>query len=165
MRPNATATVYGRGLRPAAMYQGLVTSSTQMIARPTWLLLLVVLCSAVAAESEHSQRTYPTFATAKTLRVWCLGKGAVRSSCLGYVAGVVDLLRSSGASSASGISCLPSKLAAEQVRLLFLNHMHRHPQRHAHGAADEVRAALADAFPCSSPRDKPSRGSGRDRIS
>jgi hypothetical protein len=128
------------------------------------MLLLLVLGSSAAGDADKSG--YPVFANATTLRTWCLGKGAVRSSCLGYLAGVVDTLRGIMASpQLSATLCLPPKLAGEQVRLLFLNHMHRYPERGAQGAARQVHAALADAFACSPPPDKPPLGAVPDRIS
>ena len=129
-------------------------------------MLLLLLPGCAGAATEKPGTIYPVFANATTLRTWCLGKGAVRSSCLGYLAGVVDTLRGIMASSQlSATLCLPPKLAGEQVRLLFLNHMHRYPERSAQGAARQVHAALADAFACSPPRDKPPRGAVPDRVS
>jgi hypothetical protein len=129
----------------------------------TWVLLLVVSSGAAA---QRTAKTYPVFATGKILRTWCLGKGAVRASCAGYLAGVVDSLRGRTTPRASSRAvCLPAKLAPEQVRLLFLNHMHRHPDRQGLAAAALVREALAEAFPCEPPPDKPGVNPREERIS
>ena len=84
------------------------------------------------------------FADAARLRTLCLGRGAARATCLGYLGGAIDALAAGGAAHL----CLPPKLAAEQARLLFLNHLHAHPHGGVNNAATEVRAALAAAFPC-----------------
>ena len=94
------------------------------------------------------------FANATALRTWCQGKGAVQAHCLGYIAGVVDGIEAAP-------PCLPPRLAVQQARDLFLNHLHRHPERGDAVAALEVRAALAAAFPCSRKPPAGSRSDGR----
>lgn len=127
---------------------------------PRALLLAMVL----GAAAETVARTYPVFATGNTLRIWCLGKGAVRASCAGYLAGVVDSLRGGEVvGGRTGEACLPPKLAPEQVRLLFLDHLNRNPGAGGRAAATVVQGALLAAFPCDSTAPDPARG--KERIS
>lgn len=127
------------------------------------ILAIAALAAAIAlARPLAAEPTQRVFADAATLRTWCLGRGAVRATCLGYLSGAVDALRepSLHALLASGgmALCLPAKLASEQVRLMFLNHVHEHPDRQRHGAVSQIHAALHGAFACS-PRPAPGRDS------
>ena len=94
------------------------------------------------------------FASAGKLKTLCLGRGAARATCLGYLTGVTDALRHPRTRQALAREpggralCLPPKLKAEQVRLLLLNHLHQHPESLAASGAGEVWRALAASFAC-----------------
>lgn len=117
-------------------------------------LRAALLSGAFAAWPAIAGDGVPVFADADTLRNWCLGRGTVRATCVGYLVGVVDALRdpTPGAPHARRAPCLPPKMTSEQIRLLFLNHVHEHPEVAMRPAAGEVRAVLDNAFGCAEAR-------------
>lgn len=128
------------------------------------MLAIAALAAAVLARPlAAAEPTQRVFADAATLRSWCLGRGAVRATCLGYLSGAVDALREPSIHAllaGGGIAlCLPDKLAGEQVRLLFLNHVHEHPEDQRRGAVSQIHAALHGAFACPS---RPAPGRERE---
>ncbi len=58
------------------------------------------------------------------------------------------------------VPCPPPGIQPEQVRLLFLSHLHRDASRGIRAASGEVRAALAGAFPCPQPAPRPPTAPG-----
>ena len=124
-----------------------------------WVWLVAVsLCTTAPAAWADTPGSLVAFASAGDLRTWCLGRGTVRASCVGYLAGVVDLLREPApgevaGSGPKGVACPPRGLSSEQLRVLFRNHMHANPRRAGRGAAGVVRESLEHVFPCA--RDVP----------
>ena len=112
------------------------------------------------------------YASAETLRHLCLAGGTPRARCSGYLMGVADSLRhpavAAALASGGAAVCLPRKLSGEQIRNLFLNHLHRHPERAVYAAPDAVWSALLESFACARKPapDVEGEGAGEDeRIS
>jgi len=74
----------------------------------------------------------------------------LRSSCLGFVAGVHDtvlLARAAGWRGALA-SCPPVGITVQQVANIVVDYLRSHPQGRDIGASGLVMAALAESHPC-----------------
>ena len=125
------------------------------------MVVAFVLC--LSAFPLIAQPTGTAYATAETLKLWCQGKGAVRATCHGFLMGVVDALRHPDIHDAlmariGQTVCLPVQLKPEQVRLIFLGHIHNESNAGERRAADQVWEALRRAFPCAS-KEEPAKPS------
>jgi len=126
--------------------------------------------TAAATGARPAATEHVAFASARQVATWCLAGGTPRANCNGYLMGVTDALRHpavAAALTAGGTAvCLPPRLAGEQIRNLFLNHLHRNPERGGHAAADAIWSALREAFACPrQPAPEPRRGEPPERIS
>ena len=101
---------------------------------PGTLVVVAALLAALAAPRVAHAAPRVAFASAERLKHLCLAGGAPRARCSGYLMGVADSLRhpavAAALASGGAAVCLPHKLSGEQIRNLFLNHLHRHPDQH-----------------------------------
>jgi hypothetical protein len=71
---------------------------------------------------------------------------ASQAFCLGYIAGISDMLRSQSGSDPSLI-CIAAGAGPDQLRRLVLKFLREHPDGHA-SADGQISQALIDNFPC-----------------
>jgi hypothetical protein len=64
------------------------------------------------------------------------------SYCIGYVAGIADVL------SASKITCASDGVTVGQVTDIVVKYLRDHPEKRHYAAQDQVGTALMQAFPC-----------------
>ena len=140
------------------------TAGTLVVAAALTAALILALPAATNAAPRVA------FANAERLRHLCLAGGTPRARCSGYLMGVADSLRHPAVAAAlatgGAVVCLPRKLSGEQIRNLFLNHLHRHPERAAYAAPDAVWSALLESFACpDAPAGEDGAGDQEERIS
>lgn len=117
-----------------------------------WLLILSLVTGAPATP------THPGFLDTPRLAAACAAEGpgadSPRSLCLGYVVGAVDQILAAQARRGRQTFCPPADLTAEAAVAAVMRHKRFAGGATGIGAADFVRAALEDAFPCPLARGK-----------
>lgn len=78
----------------------------------------------------------------------CTGEPDARSRCLGYVAGVADMLAAAVARGDVTIACVPADVTADQARDVVVSFLRDNPQSRHRSAVSVIELALADTFPC-----------------
>jgi Ssp1 endopeptidase immunity protein Rap1a len=88
------------------------------------------------------------FFTGNDLWSHCPDKSAFSSGiCLGFVAGIADVM-GTGSAILGSKACIPEHGTAAQARDVVKRFLEQHPERRLYFATGLVADALADAFPC-----------------
>jgi hypothetical protein len=126
-----------------------------MISRVLLPAALVVTLAGGSAEARAE--TYivsdPSFLGGNELLIWCDGGDEARNSCRVYIAGVVDAIRVTQASSPSNSvgtwrACFPPQFEVGQAEGVVRKFLRTHPEWLHQSAARLTARAFAEAFPC-----------------
>ncbi|WP_293900232.1 Rap1a/Tai family immunity protein [Phenylobacterium sp.] len=97
--------------------------------------------------------SHPAFFDAARLQALCVADGPDAASahalCLGYVAGAVDQLLTRQARRGRSTVCVPADLTPKAALQAVQRHARFASTAHGVGAADFVRFAMEQAYPCS----------------
>jgi hypothetical protein len=109
------------------------------------LALIFFLASPLAAKAEGME-----FYRGRTLMVVCDADNPVyKAVCLGYVAGVADVLGEANGGNVNGFqACFHTDDTTDAAILAVRVWLHGHPEYLKYSAAGAVAAALAEAWPC-----------------
>ena len=103
--------------------------------------VLVVATPAAA----QAPATASAFMTGNRLYEYCKDENA---NCVGYVAGVADILSAQNGEGIHDGACAPDGMTIEQVIRAFQNYARDHPASLSFIGANVVLLGLREAFPC-----------------
>jgi hypothetical protein len=92
--------------------------------------------------------SYTAYYNGETLYRECTGEPHAQSRCLGYVAGVADMLAAALARGDVTIACVPAEVTADEARDVVVRFLRDSPQSRHRAAASLIELALGDAYPC-----------------
>jgi hypothetical protein len=110
----------------------------------TALVLALGMAGAAHGETESSR----SFFTGNQLLQSCQSADSTeRGFCLGFVAGIADMLMSGPSTGKLG-ACFPDGVIVRQAMDVAVQYLVAHPEDRHFPAADLVAVALATTFPC-----------------
>lgn len=113
--------------------------------KPMCRAMLLALAFCCVFESKTDAQTWAGFVDGNELHKYCRqSPGAARTFCLGYVSGVVSALRG------ETYFCIPSQSARiDHLADIVEKYLREHPDEAQQSAAEIVKTALGQEFPCS----------------
>lgn len=130
---------------------GRATRNGPLVDRPTaTVMLLRALIVSLPVALVWPSSAAGGYFTGSQLLEFCTSKNAIlRSACLAYVEGAVDLLNDvqEDLPTKSKV-CVPAGMGGEQVMDIVVRYLQAHPEKRQYTAAQEVVLALLQALPC-----------------
>lgn len=111
----------------------------------TAIAILVLLSALAVAKTATAD-----FQGGEQLYQLCTKPNDVRANsfCLGYVAGIADVLGTGDGEVSGWRACLPPEATQGEVAEIAVQWLKEHPENRAFGASDLVAQALSRTYPC-----------------